>query len=78
LAVACTAANRAQLILECRWFPKTAPARFAKLPEFHQFCLQTAVNHANGAGDGFAGKSAIVIKSLLLAGRANIAGTINL
>jgi hypothetical protein len=50
----------------------------AKLPEFHQFCLQTAVNHANGAGDGFAGKSAIVIKSLLLAGRANIAGTINL
>jgi hypothetical protein len=55
-----------------------SPARFAKLPEFHRFCLQTAVNHANGAGHGFAGKSAIVIKSLLLAGRTNIAGTINL
>jgi hypothetical protein len=55
-----------------------SPARFAKLPEFHRFCLQTAVNHANGGGHGFAGKSAIFIKSLLLAGRTNIAGTINL
>jgi hypothetical protein len=57
---------------------ESSHAGFAKLPEFHRFCLQTAVNHANGAGDGFAGKSAIVIKSLLLAGRANIAGIINL
>jgi hypothetical protein len=53
-------------------------AGFAKLPEFHLFCLQTAVNHENAAGVGFCGKSAIVIKSLLLIGRANIAGTINL
>jgi hypothetical protein len=49
-------------------------ARFAKWPEFHRFCLQTAVNHENAAGVGLAGKSVIVIKSLLLVGRANIAG----
>jgi hypothetical protein len=52
-------------------------ASFAKLPEFHRFCLQTAVNHANAAGDGFPGKSIIVIKSLLLVSRANIAGSIS-
>jgi hypothetical protein len=53
-------------------------ARSAKSPEFHRFCLQTAVNHENAAGVGFAGKSVIVIKLLLLVGWANIAGTINL
>jgi hypothetical protein len=47
------------------------------LPEFHRFCLQTAVNHENAAGDGFPGKSVIVIKSLLLVGRANIAGSLS-
>jgi hypothetical protein len=49
----------------------------AKSPEFHRFCLQTAVNHENAAGVSFSGKSVIVIKSLLLVGRANIAGSIN-
>jgi hypothetical protein len=48
------------------------------MPEFQQFCLQSAVNHENAAGVGFCGKSAIVIKSLLLVGRAHIAGIINL
>jgi hypothetical protein len=53
-------------------------ARFAKWPEFHRFCLQSAVNHENAAGAGFPGKSVIVIKSLLLVGWAHIAGSINL
>jgi hypothetical protein len=52
-------------------------ACFAKLPEFHWFCLQTAVNHEKAAGNGFPGKSVIVIKSLLLVSQANIAGSIN-
>jgi hypothetical protein len=47
------------------------------LPEFHWFCLQTAVNHEKAAGNGFPGKSVIVIKSLLLVSWANIAGGIN-
>jgi hypothetical protein len=46
--------------------------------KFHRFCLQTAVNHENAAGVGFSEKSVIVIESLLLVGRANIGGTINL
>jgi hypothetical protein len=37
-----------------------------------------AVNHEDAADVGFARKSAIVIKSLLLLGQANIAGAINL
>jgi hypothetical protein len=52
--------------------------RFVKSPEFHRFCLQSAVNHANAVAVGFRGKSAIVIKLLLLTGQAHIAGTINL
>jgi len=28
----------------------------AKSPKFHQFCLQTAVNHENAALVGFGGK----------------------
>jgi hypothetical protein len=53
-------------------------ARFVKSREFHGFCLQSAVNHANAVAVGFGGKSAIVIKLLLLTGQAHIAGTINL
>jgi hypothetical protein len=59
-------------------FPSTGRAVCAKLPEFHRYCPETAVNHENAADDGFAGKSAIVINALLLVGRANIAGAINL
>jgi hypothetical protein len=53
-------------------------AGFVKSPKFQQFCLQSAVNHENAAGVGFCGKSVIVIKLLLLIGRAHIAGIINL
>jgi hypothetical protein len=42
------------------------------------FALKLPLTMRIVAGGGFAGKSVIVIKSLLLVGRANIAGIINL